>query len=294
MDSSKRETQNQLEAIRQSILDDRLTHAQICDALAEAIKRELQKGAEEVDIEYVAACQRLMESLNQEKAARIESHADQNYAAIQAKLRKEKHPIRGRSVIQYVFAAICLLVLLLGADILLTRRQINIGYSPDNERIIYDGTVIRPGIVEIAGADDIDREEVQELTTADWNEGVDFLGFAPEIPTWIPDEWKLDDYYCVILESFSWFVATYSHEGSDEVLQYSMEYYFGSEPLYGSYEQDGVGYELTTIGGKRIYVTSNMGSNVVFWHDNESISAITGPITTQEMIKMIESMDEQE
>lgn len=67
-----------------------------------------------------------------------------------------------------------------GADILLTRRQINIGYSPDNERIIYDGTVIRPGIVEMAGADDIDREEVQELTTADWNEGLTFWALLPK------------------------------------------------------------------------------------------------------------------
>lgn len=53
MDSSKREAQNQLEAIKQSILDGRLTHGQICDALAEEIKKELQKNAEEVDIEYV-------------------------------------------------------------------------------------------------------------------------------------------------------------------------------------------------------------------------------------------------
>lgn len=44
MDSSKREAQNQLEAIKQSILDGRLTHGQICDALAEEIKKELQKS----------------------------------------------------------------------------------------------------------------------------------------------------------------------------------------------------------------------------------------------------------
>ena len=32
MDSSKREAQNQLEAIKQAILEGRLTHGQICDA----------------------------------------------------------------------------------------------------------------------------------------------------------------------------------------------------------------------------------------------------------------------
>ena len=43
MDSSKREAQTQLEAIKQSILDGRLTHGQICDALAEEIKKELDE-----------------------------------------------------------------------------------------------------------------------------------------------------------------------------------------------------------------------------------------------------------
>lgn len=81
MDSSKREAQNQLEAIKQSILDGRLTHGQICDALAEEIKKELQKSAEEVDIEYVLASQRLVASLHPKKAAQAESHAEHNFEA---------------------------------------------------------------------------------------------------------------------------------------------------------------------------------------------------------------------
>ena len=44
MDSSKREAQNQLEAIKQSILDGRLTHGQICDALAEEIRKNFKNA----------------------------------------------------------------------------------------------------------------------------------------------------------------------------------------------------------------------------------------------------------
>lgn len=94
MDSSKREAQNQLEAIKQSILDGRLTHGQICDALAEEIKKELQKSAEEVDIEYVLACQRLIASLHSKEAAQAESHAEHNFQAAHAKLQQEKHSVQ--------------------------------------------------------------------------------------------------------------------------------------------------------------------------------------------------------
>ena len=106
MDSSKREAQTQLEAIKQSILDGRLTHGQICDALAEEIKKELQKSAEEVDIEYVLACQRLIASLHPKKAAQAESHAEHNFQAAHAKLRQEKHSVqKGRKrAIRYGFA----------------------------------------------------------------------------------------------------------------------------------------------------------------------------------------------
>ena len=199
MDSSKREAQNQLEAIKQSILDGRLTHGQICDALAEEIKKELQKSAEEVDVEYVLACQRLIASLHSKEAARTESHAEHNFEVAHAKLRQEKHSVqKGRKrAIRYGFAVAFLLVVLAGADILLTKRQINVSYSPDHEQIVYDGTMTMPGISEVAGAD-AQTDTVQELTTKNWDEAVAFLGYVPEMPTWIPDGWVLDEYYCAI------------------------------------------------------------------------------------------------
>ena len=204
MDSSKREAQNQLEAIKQSILDGLLTHGQICDALAEEIKKELQKSAEEVDVEYVLACQRLIASLHPKKAAQAESHAEHNFQAAHAKLQQEKHSVqKGRKrAIRYGFAVALLVAVLTGADILLTKRQINVSHSPDHEQIVYDGTMTMPGILEMAGAD-IQGDAVQELTTKNWDEVVAFLGYVPGMPTWIPDGWVLDEYYCAIFKSFS-------------------------------------------------------------------------------------------
>ena len=293
MDSSKREAQNQLEAIKQSILDGRLTHGQICDALAEEIKKELQKSAEEVDIEYVLACQRLIASLHPKKAAQAESHAEHNFQAAHAKLQQEKHSVqKGRKrAIRYGFAVAFLLVVLAGADILLTKRQINVSYSPDHEQIVYDGMMTMPGILEMAGAD-IQGDAVQELTTKNWDEVVAFLGYVPGMPTWIPDGWVLDEYYCAIFKNFSIFDVTYSCQGFNEYLAYSIEHYYGSELLHGTFEQDGIGYETFTATGQRLYITSNTGSSVIFWHDGSNVNSVIGPVAADELIHMVESIEE--
>ena len=293
MDRSKREAQTQLEAIKQSILDGRLTHGQICDALAEEIKKELQKSAEEVDVEYVLACQRLIASLHPKKAAQAESHAEHNFQAAHAKLQQEKHSVqKGRKrAIRYGFAVALLVAVLTGADILLTKRQINVSYSPDHEQIVYDGMMTMPGILEMAGAD-IQGDAVQELTTKNWDEVVAFLGYVPGMPTWIPDGWVLDEYYCAIFKSFSIFDVTYCHQDSHEDLVYSIERYYGSEPLHGVFEQDGIGYEVVTATGQQLYITSNIGSSVILWHDGSNVNSVIGPVAADELIHMIESMKE--
>lgn len=293
MDSSKREAQTQLEAIKQSILDGRLTHGQICDALAEEIKKELQKSAEEVDIEYVLACQRLIASLHSKEAAQAESHAEHNFEVAHAKLQQEKHSVqKGRKrAIRYGFAVAFLLVVLAGADILLTKRQINVSYSPDHEQIVYDGMMTMPGILEMAGAD-IQGDAVQELTTKNWDEVVAFLGYVPGMPTWIPDGWVLDEYYCAIFKNFSIFDVTYSCQGFNEYLAYSIEHYYSSEPLHGTFEQDEIGHEAVTATGQQLYITSNTGSSVILWHNGSNVNSVIGPVAADELIHMVESIEE--
>ena len=295
MDRLKRETQKQLEAIKQAVLNGRLTHAQICDVLAGEIEKELQKSAEEVDIEYVTACQALMESLHPKEAVQAERHAEHNFVAILTKLRKKKDDVRkGKKLaVRSIFAAACLLVVLWSADILLTKREINVSYSSDQEQFIYDGRVTRPGVSEVAGAD-AQTDTVQELTTKDWNEVVAFLGYEPGMPTWLPDGWMLNEYYCAIFESFSVFDVTYSHQDSTEYLAYTVERYDGSELLHGAFEQDRIGCEVVSATGQQLYISSNTGSSLVVWHDDSHINSMTGPVAANDLIHMIDSIEEKD
>ena len=184
-----------------------------------------------------------------------------------------------------------MLVVLAGADILLTKRQINVSYSPDHEQIVYDGMMTMPGILEMAGAD-IQGDAVQELTTKNWDEVVAFLGYVPGMPAWIPDGWVLDEYYCAIFKNFSIFDVTYSCQEFNEYLAYSIEHYYGSEPLHGTFEQDGIGYETFTATGQRLYITSNTGSSVILWHDGSHVNSVIGPVAADELIHMVESIEE--
>ena len=239
------------------------------------------------------ACQRLIASLHSKEAAQAESHAEHNFEAAHAKLRQEKHSVqKGRKrAIRYGFAVALLVAVLTGADILLTKRQINVSHSPDHEQIVYDGTVTMPGISEVAGAD-AQTDTVQELTTKNWDEAVAFLGYVPEMPTWIPDGWVLDEYYCAIFKSFSIFDVTYSCQEFDEYLAYSIEHYYSSEPLHGTFEQDEIGHEAVTATGQQLYITSNTGSSVILWHDNSNVNSITGPVAADDLIHMVESIEE--
>ena len=143
----------------------------------------------------------------------------------------------------------------------------------------------------MAGAD-IQGDAVQELTTKNWDEAVAFLGYVPEMPTWIPDGWVLDEYYCAIFKNFSIFDVTYSCQGFNEYLAYSIEHYYGSEPLHGTFEQDGIGYETFTATGQRLYITSNTGSSVILWHDGSNVNSVIGPVAADELIHMVESIEE--
>ena len=143
----------------------------------------------------------------------------------------------------------------------------------------------------MAGAD-IQGDAVQELTTKNWDEVVAFLGYVPGMPTWIPDGWVLDEYYCAIFKNFSIFDVTYSCQEFNEYLAYSIEHYYGSELLHGTFEQDGIGYETFTATGQRLYITSNTGSSVILWHDNSNVNSITGPVAADDLIHMVESIEE--
>ena len=293
MDSSKWDFQSQMTAIKKSILGGRLTHAQIYRILTSEIDKELKKPLEGVDIGYVNVCQSLLECMSQEKASQMKSHSKKNYAAIQAKLRKKRGASQKRIAFRIAIVTVCLLSVFFAADILLTARRIDTSVSPDHEQIIMQGSVLSPNTVDKAEAD-ADDGDIRNLSTDNWSEILKFLDFEPNVPTWLPDGWGVNEYTASILDDYSDFLVIYSGSRNDELLQYAITYYRGSEVVRNEYEQDPASGDNVKINGKDVYVTSNLGSSVAIWKDDSKLHVITGPITKEDVIAMIQSIGKEE
>ncbi|MEG2719525.1 MAG: hypothetical protein RSA55_08310 [Clostridia bacterium] len=145
MDRSKLDLEKQLSAIKASILDCRLTHAQMCQTLFTEIDKELSKPVEEVDMGYVNACQNFIECLCKEKASQVQSHSEKNYTAIKKKLHARA---RKKIAFRVAVAAVCVMVMLFTAAILVATRRIDTSVSQNHERVIVQGTVIAPNTVD--------------------------------------------------------------------------------------------------------------------------------------------------
>ena len=144
-DSSTASRQIQIEAIRQSISNGDLTAQQIHDVMLAEITTELSKPQEEVDIDYVNACQALLMELNSPRAAVTPSHYEQNLTAVRKKFQPRfsfaPHTLWGR------FATVlCLIVLITTAGLLMPEGWIITRQSEDEGQYIMQG-VKTPDVV---------------------------------------------------------------------------------------------------------------------------------------------------
>lgn len=288
MDSLKQKTQMHKEAIKRSILNGHLSYAQMHELLTKEIDRELLKSAEEVDIAYIETCQRLLEKLGQERATEIGSHAEQNYRAIQSRLYRRIRPLHRGGMAKWVMG-VCLILLFTGMNALKSNRRITIEYSPDAEQIILESAVTASDAISKA---DTDAEDFRELTTTNWDELVEFLGSEPVVPSFIPEGWVLLDYGCTVFEDYIIISAAYSNDQYEELLQYTWESGYGTETFRLSIEQDDVGEQHTLANGKKVYVSTNMGSTVAVLQNHASVQWVSGPISPDDILQMFESLEE--
>ncbi|MEG1012882.1 MAG: DUF4367 domain-containing protein [Clostridia bacterium] len=293
MDRSKTNFENQIAAIKASILDGSLTHAQMRRILTSEIDKELNKPVEEVDMGYVNACQSFLECINPQKASLVESHFESNYTAIRAKLYPARKPTRRRKVLRVVIATVCVMAMLFTTDILLTQRSIDTSISQNHEQVIVQGTVVSPGTIDKADAC-IKNGEILNLCTKSWSEAVAFLGFEPSLPTWLPQGWKADEYICDILAEFSEILVSYSNPESKELLQYAITYYRGSGVVQNEFEKDVPDGEKVTINNAAVYLTNNMGSRVALWTEDEAMFSISGPVAQEDIVRMVQSIESRE
>lgn len=286
-DSSTASRQLQIEAIHQSISNGDLTAQQIHDVMLAEITTELSKPQEEVDIDYVNACQALLMELNIPRAAVTPSHYEQNLTAVRKKFQPRfsfvPHTIWGR------FATVlCLMVLITTAGLLMPEGWIITRQSEDKGQYIMQGIKTPEGFVSVAEAGPSHNKN-GNYTTLEWSEVVYYLGGIPPVPQWLPSGWYVYQYTVGLMNSASTLTVTYAHESKDSYLTYTY-YIFFDYDLFMTIEQDGTGIYETLADGTTVYLTTNIDSLCASWYTDHAQFMVTGEMSKENLLRIVESI----
>lgn len=185
-----------------------------------------------------------------------------------------------------IIMSVIFIVLFVG--LLFPSERIVTTQSPDNEQYYAQGMEDPIGSTVQANAHTT-QTQYGSYNVTDWEEVVSLFGYEPNVPTWLPDGWHIDNYQVDFFEPITHFCATYAHEGIDRRIVFNTVYYFDIESVYLELEQNEAGTYMT-IGGMNVYITSNVNDAVAVWYDGHMECILTGPITTEALIQCIESI----
>lgn len=288
-DTSTAHCQNQIEVISRVISDGTLTARQIHMQLLSEITKEIEHPAEEVDMEYVNACETLLSSLNRDREAVLSSHYASNLAAIRKKLQSCPKQKSISGALKYAVAC-CVVFIVFFAGVLFPANRIILFQTPDQGQLIMQGVENPNGFSCVADAGAaLDHLGLHDTT--DWHEVVSLMGGIPEVPQWMPTGWKINMYSLDLTDSFSRLSITYDSQDQDDLLIYEVCTYFTMEDMLIAIEQNHAGNEIQLSNGRKVYMTSNINHCSAMWYDHQTDYLLSGAITDTELAKIIESIE---
>jgi len=286
MDSSNCAVNYKLEAIKAAIADGSLTKEDINNRLTYAIHKENEKRPEERDSDFVMACETILYEMH--TGHPYVSRREENKRALKKRLdRTSQRNTASPSVIKRVLlVTAAVVIIVLGADILFRHQWLEGGQSPDGQQYVISGQQIDPGLVNEGIADN--AGQVKTISTTDLSEAEKMLGYKPLIPSWVPDGWAVESYY-VRIASAAAFRIRYQNEQDEELLRFGITIYPDAERALLEFEQAKAGAETQCNGGA-VYVAQNVDRCVAVWQIGTACYSLSGPITTEEIIQMINSI----
>lgn len=290
-DSSAPRRPNQLGAIRDAISSGTLDAQAIQNALLAEVSSELDKPFEEVDMDYVNACEELLALLNRDRAASAESHYFSNLNAIHRKLKHRSclsspsyGPLRTGAVL-------CLSVLLLFGGVLLSADRLRITTSPDGEQLIVQG--IPPQEDSLSLADDFsnDANPREAFDTTSYEEAVEFFGTQPHLPQWLPDGWQATLYSVDQLAAYKRLTVSYQHTQSHDSLTFTEKCYMDISLLRLELEQNDPGSQLAINDSLSVYFSQNYDLTTAQWQMGDSLCTLYGAISKDDILHCIQSIE---
>lgn len=288
-DSSMAYSQIQLEAIRQAISDGRLTAQQIHSILLEEITNELNKPKEEVDTEYISACQELLGSLNRSRTAAVVSHYEENLQAIRNKMqpRFSFSPCTGW---KRIATAMCLALVFLCVGLFIPEGWIITHQTEDEGQYIMQGIETPAGFGSVADAGPA-LDHIGIYDTTSWQEVVYLMGGKPQVPHWLPSGWSILTYTVSLTDVSSGLTIIYLHDETGGSLLFQSTTFFDLSSLYSYIEQNSEGVVTELADGTKVYITDNIDNATATWHSTHSTYLLSGDVTKDKLVRIVDSME---
>lgn len=122
-------------------------------------------------------------------------------------------------------------------------------------------------------------------------EALDSYGITAEIaPTWIPERFSLDSIDASENAGLTAFNASYSY--GENILVMSVFCHEKPQEKYAQWEKDDVEPTTYEVGGIAHYIMTNMGRQKAVWFTSNCECSITGDISEDELLTIIDSIYE--
>ena len=270
--------------IQEAIDSGTLTPDKLEGGLIALIQEEMSQNERPANMELVNACEDLLFRIHNHEYI---SNKTESLAKAKAKLaqlsRKTKtsvFPLRVAALVVLIFCGSLI------AEALIREERLTDHSTLDEQQLIISGEVVE-GPYDSVLADG--KSFLVARDTPEWQEAVDTLGYIPNVPTWLPEGWKLQEYYASTSRYVSVFRIQYEHAGYENLIKYSESCYADVEMAITTFEQNNDGEEYQW-NGMPVYISSNTDELIAVWIEEKICYSLSGPLTLDEIELVINSI----
>lgn len=275
--------------ILSAIENETLTTDETIRRLEEIVDKELEKPEASADMELIDGCENLLWELNTNGKLPFSSHLDQNTARIMKRIdRERKQHVTLKLSLRTLVATAAAFILMVVTDGALNHGWFRQYSTEDGQQFVIEGQAIDPGFIDNGTADEV--TEPVEFSSADWQQMVDFLGYTPIRPAWLPENWEEKEYYAFKSPDINTFTVFYQNTIDEAAtLIFNADSYHNNDEAYETFEQNADG-ELVQVNDQQIYVTENMERLRYVWKKSQTLYTLTGIITCDEANQIVQSI----
>ena len=143
-----------------------------------------------------------------------------------------------------------------------------------------------PDVHQASASSNLEGAEYSSLQDA-----LDGYGITtPLAPTWIPERFELDSVNVEDTPTFTFFRASYEY--CDDVLTINVILHKGSSQQYSQWQKDNSTPDLYEKAGVSHYLMTNMGRERAVWLTSNYECGVSGDISHEELISIIDSIYE--